>query len=66
MPKTPMMTAPIRVPMTPPSPPNRLVPPMTTAAMHSNSTPVAISALAEFMRPVSTRPEMAAIRPMMV
>ena len=35
--KTPMINTPMMVPITPPVPPERLVPPMTTAAMASSS-----------------------------
>lgn len=38
--RTAMIAAPITVPKTPPSPPNRLVPPMTTMVIASSSSPV--------------------------
>ena len=41
LPTTAMIKAPISVPKTPPRPPKRLVPPITTAAMTSSSYPVA-------------------------
>jgi hypothetical protein len=53
---TPINVAPINVPITPPMPPKRLVPPMTTAAIAVNSVPVAVVGSPLLKRDVSKSP----------
>ena len=55
----PTMMAPSRVPMTTPRPPNRLVPPMTTAVMVSRLAPRPDCGLAAPMRPMRNQAPMA-------
>ena len=50
--RTPMINAPINVPTILPSPPIRLVPPMTVAAIASNSYMIPAIGWAEFNRAV--------------
>lgn len=57
------MSAPIRVPDALPTPPARLAPPMTTAAMASSSYPWAACGWAETRREARTMPATAAKRP---
>ena len=51
-----MMKAPTTVPQMVPSPPIRLVPPRTTAAIASSSNPTPVFGCAELSRAARTRP----------
>src|SRR6266540_3594811 len=51
--RTAMISAPIKVPTTVPSPPSKLVPPITVAAIASNSYDIPAMGCAEFNRAVS-------------
>ena len=53
---TPTISAPISVPTIEPRPPNRLVPPITTAVMESRLAVAPESELTAPMRPISTQP----------
>ena len=59
-----MMAAPMMAPMIEPSPPDRLVPPMTTAAMTSSSLPSPAFVAAVARRPplmIPARPQSAPV-----
>src|SRR5215207_1881895 len=60
---TPTIIAPNSVPMTRPRPPNRLVPPITTAVIESRLAVAPACGLAEAMRPISIHAATAQIRP---
>src|SRR5690606_25577859 len=60
---TATMRAPIRVPTIRPRPPNRLVPPMTTAVMESRLASTPLFGLAAPTRPTSTHDAIAKTRP---
>src|SRR6185437_12665115 len=61
--KTPTIRAPITVPTIEPRPPNRLVPPITTAVMLSRLAFSAAVGLIAPTRPISAQPAIAAMRP---
>jgi hypothetical protein len=60
---TAISNAPMMVPVIVPSPPKRLVPPMTTAAIASSSAPFATVGCAELSREVSITPAIPADSP---
>src|SRR5579872_2535841 len=61
--KTPTISAPMTVPTIEPRPPNRLVPPMTTAVMLSRLAFSPAVGLIAPTRPMSAQPAIAAMRP---
>ena len=60
---TPTISAPISVPTIEPRPPNRLVPPITTAVMLSRFAFSPAVGLMAPMRPISAQPAIAEISP---
>src|SRR5271170_1886831 len=60
---TPTISAPISVPIIEPRPPNRLVPPITTAVMLSRLPLAPAVGLIAPMRPISAQPAIAAMNP---
>ena len=56
---TPTMRAPIRLPSTVPRPPNRLVPPITTAVIESRLASMPELGLAALTRPMRIQPVIA-------
>ena len=60
---TAMISEPITVPTTLPAPPNRLTPPMITAAIEESSSGSPITAEPAVKRSVERKPAMPAVRP---
>ena len=60
---TPTISAPISVPMIEPRPPNRLVPPITTAVMLSRLAFAPAVGLIAPIRPISAQPAIAEMSP---
>src|SRR5579871_1638709 len=62
--RTPIISAPTKVPLTVPTPPKKLAPPMTTAAIESSSAPTPAKGNPEFMRPARMIAPAAAVKPL--